>query len=61
MDQSRGGSRIVYPQLLATLTEVDLVSQFRLTPEERAWAGTVARREAKQKRHRADPAEIPEK
>jgi hypothetical protein len=28
---------------LATLTEADLVSQFRL-PEEKAWAGTVARR-----------------
>ena len=44
MDESRGGSRIVYPKLLATLTEADLVSQFRLAPEERAWAGTAARR-----------------
>jgi hypothetical protein len=44
MDESRGGSRIVYPKLLATLAEADLVSQFRLAPEERAWAGTVARR-----------------
>ena len=43
MDESRGGSRIVYPKLLATLTEADLVSQFRLAPEERAWARTVAR------------------
>jgi len=34
MDESRGGSRIVYPKLLATLTEADLVSQFRLAPEE---------------------------
>jgi hypothetical protein len=41
MDESRGGSRIVYPKLLATLTEADLVSQFRLALEERAWAGTV--------------------
>jgi TnpA family transposase len=44
MDESRGGSRIVYPKLFATLTEADLASQFRLAPEERAWAGTVARR-----------------
>ena len=44
MDESRGGSRIVYPKLFATLTEADLVSQFRLAPEERAWAGTAARR-----------------
>jgi hypothetical protein len=44
MDESRGGSRIVYPKLLATLTEADLASQFRLAPEERAWAGTAARR-----------------
>jgi hypothetical protein len=44
MDESRGGSRIVYPKLLAALTEAALVSQFRLAPEERAWAGTVARR-----------------
>jgi hypothetical protein len=44
MDESRGGSRIVYPKLLATLTESDLISQFRLAPEERTWAGTAARR-----------------
>jgi len=44
MDESRGGSRIVYPKLFATLTEADLASQFRLAPEERAWAGTAARR-----------------
>jgi Domain of unknown function (DUF4158) len=44
MDESRVGSRIVYPKLLATLTEADLASQFRLAPEERAWAGTAARR-----------------
>src|SRR6266481_6030661 len=44
MDESRDGSRIVYPKLLATLTESDLISQFRLAPEERAWAGTAARR-----------------
>ena len=35
MDESRGGSRIVYPKLFATLTEADLASQFRLAPEER--------------------------
>jgi hypothetical protein len=34
MDESRGGSRIVYPKLLATLTEADLAGQFRLAPEE---------------------------
>jgi hypothetical protein len=44
MDESRGGSRIVYPKLFATLTEADLASQFRLTPEERAWAATAAQR-----------------
>ena len=44
MDESRGGSRIVYPKLFSTLTEADLASQFRLAPEERAWAGTAARR-----------------
>ena len=44
MDESRGGSRIVYPKLCATLTEADLASQFRLAPEEKAWAGTAARR-----------------
>jgi hypothetical protein len=44
MDESRGGSRIVYPKLLPTLTEADLVSQFRLAPQEWAWAGTAARR-----------------
>ncbi len=44
MDESRGGSRIVYPKLFPTLTEADLASQFRLMPEERAWAGTAARR-----------------
>ena len=44
MDESRGGSRIVYLKLLATLTEADLVSRFRSAPEERAWAGTAARR-----------------
>jgi hypothetical protein len=44
MVESRGGSRIVYPKLLVTLTEADLASQFRLAPEERAWAGTAARR-----------------
>jgi hypothetical protein len=44
MDESRGGSRIVYPKLFATLTEADLVSQFRLAPKERTWAGTAARR-----------------
>jgi hypothetical protein len=44
MDESRGGSRIVYPKLFAPLTEADLASQFRLAPEERAWAGTAARR-----------------
>jgi hypothetical protein len=44
MDESRGGSRIVYPKLFATLTEADLASQFRLASEERAWAGTAARR-----------------
>ena len=44
MDESRGGSRIVYPKLFPTLTEADLAGQFRLAPEERAWAGTAARR-----------------
>ena len=44
MDESRGGSRIVYPKLFPTLTEADLASQFRLAREERAWAGTAARR-----------------
>ena len=44
MDESRGGSRIVYPKLFATLTEAGLGSQFRLAPEERAWARTVAQR-----------------
>ena len=44
MDESRGGSRIVYPKLLVALTDADLVSQFQLAPEERAWAGTAARR-----------------
>ena len=44
MDESRGGSRIVYPKLYATLTEADLGSQFRLAPEEKAWAGAAARR-----------------
>jgi hypothetical protein len=29
MDESRGGSRIIYPKLFATLTEADLASQFR--------------------------------
>jgi hypothetical protein len=33
----------VYPKLLATLTEADQVSQFRLAPAERAWAGAAAR------------------
>ncbi len=42
MDESRGGSRIVYPKLFATLTEAYLANQFRLAPEERAWAGTAA-------------------
>jgi hypothetical protein len=44
MDESRGGSRIVYPKLLATLTESDLIGQFRLAPEERTWAETASRR-----------------
>jgi len=44
MDESRGGSRIVYPKLLATLTEADLASQFRLVPEESTWAETAGRR-----------------
>src|SRR6202043_4019195 len=44
MDKSRGGSRIAYPKLLARLTEADLVGQFRLAAEERAWAGAAARR-----------------
>jgi hypothetical protein len=46
MDESRGGSRIVYPKLFATLTEAYLARQFRLAPEERAWAGTAADRAA---------------
>jgi hypothetical protein len=44
MDESRSGSRIVYPKLIAPLTEADLASQFRLAPEEKAWAGAAARR-----------------
>ena len=44
MDESRGGARIIYPKLSATLTEADLASQFKIVSEEMAWAGTVARR-----------------
>jgi hypothetical protein len=32
MDESRGGSRIVYPKLFAPLTKADLASQFRKLP-----------------------------
>src|SRR5260221_7950300 len=44
MDESRGGSRIVYPKLFPTLTEADLAGHFQLAPEERARAATAARR-----------------
>jgi hypothetical protein len=44
MDESRGGSRIVYPRLAPALTKSDLADQFRLAPEEKVWAGTAARR-----------------
>jgi len=37
-------SRIVYPTLPTRLTEDDLVRHFTVTPEETAWAHTVARR-----------------
>lgn len=42
MDGSRGGSWIVYRNLLAMLTEADRDSQFRLAREEREWTGTLA-------------------
>jgi hypothetical protein len=44
MDQEQPSSRIVYPKLPATLTEIDLPRLFSVTSEEWAWARTVARR-----------------
>jgi hypothetical protein len=44
MDQEQRSSRIVYPKLPATFTEIDLPRLFGVTSEEWAWARTVARR-----------------
>jgi hypothetical protein len=44
MDQEQRSSRIVYPKLPATLTEIDLPRLFDVASEEWAWARTVARR-----------------